>query len=245
MICSVDIGNSTTSFGFFAGKKLTQKKTFLTETLIENTELSELFTRKVLVGISSVVPKATNLLVEFLKKNLAQESFVISSNSKLPIKIDYKTPNTLGVDRICSAVSAYNRFGKKQNIIVADIGTALTLDVVTKDAKFIGGVIAPGPETLLWSLTQKGAQLPEVPFDFSPSPIGKNTIECIQSGIFWNTVFQIDSFANFITKDFGEKPLVIATGGFGELISKKSSSIVKIEPELVLEGIRDLTEFNS
>ncbi|KAA3600920.1 MAG: type III pantothenate kinase [Calditrichaeota bacterium] len=245
MILTVDIGNTKVSFGFFENEKLTRKEFVLTESLTKTSELTEIFSNDFPIGISSVVPNATNFLIEFLAKNFKKKPFVITSKSKLPIKLDYKTPQTLGVDRICSSVAAFNKFGKNQNIVVADIGTALTLDVVTKEGKFIGGVIAPGPKTLLWSLTQKGAQLPEVPFEFSASPVGKNTIECIQSGVFWSTVFQIDSFSKFLENDFGEKPLVVATGGFGELISQKSNSIDKIEPELVLEGVRDLIKLNS
>ncbi len=245
MILAIDIGNTTTSFGLFENKNLVSKKTVLTEILHQELELTELFSNDFPIGISSVVPKATAFLVDFLELNFKKQPFLISPNSEMPIEIDYKTPKTLGVDRICSSVAAFNKFGKKKNIVVADIGTALTLDVVTKEGKFLGGVIAPGPKTLLWSLTKKGAQLPEVPFEFPSSPIGKNTIECIQSGVFWSTVFQIDSFAKFVEKDFDEKPIVVATGGFAELISQKSNSIKEIEPELVLEGVRDLLKLNS
>lgn len=245
MLLAIDIGNTKISFGFFENEKLTHKEIILTKSLAKTPKLTEIFSNNFPIGVSSVVPKATSFLVEFLAKNFKKMPFIVTSKSKLPIELDYKTPQTLGVDRICSAVAAFNKFGQDKNIVVADIGTALTLDVVTKEGKFIGGLISPGPKTLLWALAQKGAQLTEVSFEFPISPVGRNTVECIQSGILWSTVFQIDSFAKFIEDDLGEKPFVIATGGFGEFISQKSSSINKIEPELVLVGVRDLTILNA
>ncbi|MCC7429605.1 type III pantothenate kinase [bacterium] len=242
---AIDVGNSNVVFGFYENEILLKTFRILTEKIEDftlnsqekNNVFGEDFTNLKSVAIASVVPPVTEKLTNFFETNFQVKPFLVTVNSLPGIELDYKTPQTLGVDRVCNAVAAHKKFPEK-NIAIFDIGTATTLDVVTKDGKFIGGMIFPGPKTSLSALISKTAQLPEIELAFPNSMIGKNTVECIQAGILFGLAFQIDGIVAELCKEFSSGILVLATGGFAELVATKSKTIAKVEQNLVLEGIR-------
>ena len=188
--------------------------------------------------VSSVNEHSSRKIKNSLSTSLADDKlvFLSSENSTIPVCID--TPETLGPDRIASAIGAYAR-SKKRSIIV-DSGTATTIDLVDDRGVFQGGVIMPGIEVALNALAGQTDKLPESQFDWNgyPSVVGTDTLSAMQGGVFWNLVGGVELIVDRMQKSFGAAN-VLFTGGSGEFIRgasalKETSSFI---PALVLEGL--------
>lgn len=160
---------------------------------------------------------------------------------RLPISIDYKTPETLGTDRIAAAAGAATLYPERNTLII-DMGTAITIDFLTADGVFKGGIISPGPEMRAKALHQFTGRLPLVEITGNAQLQGKSTTEAIQSGIANGIRFEIEGYIERYQKT-ADNMLVIATGGFAEMFSENNSKI-KIEPDLVLTGMNRILEMN-
>lgn len=182
----------------------------------------------------SVVPKATSIMRNYIKRVSGLTTDVLTVNSPLPIKIGYGTPEALGTDRIAAVVGAVVLYGAP--VVAVDLGTAVTVDVVDKNKTFLGGAILPGPETQALSLVQHTAQLPFVPADYPPE-IGIDPESCIRFGIVQGTAGAIDYLIELIWKHIGQKTTVVFSGGHGELTAKLSKHQVKFEPSLIAIGL--------
>jgi type III pantothenate kinase len=142
----------------------------------------------------------------------------------------------VGADRIANSVAASTIW--QRDVIVVDLGTATTFDVVSKEKEYLGGVIAPGIETSAARLFEKTAKLPQVEFLEADRVIGKNTEEAIRSGIFFGAISQIDGIVRKIVKEWKRSPFVVATGGLAEMASSSSETIVETDPFLTLKGLQ-------
>ncbi|MBP8975564.1 MAG: type III pantothenate kinase [Bacteroidetes bacterium] len=250
MFLAVDIGNTHTVIALWNGKEWLQEKRIssaLTSSEIEQEIHSWLKNQCTKVhingiGISSVVPAITSSISVGLEKETGIRPLLISANLDLGIKINYEDPQTLGVDRICSSVAGYTKYGGP--IIVIDLGTATTYNCITSRGEFIGGVIGAGVETSMLSLSQRAAQLPLVPLELPTTALNTNTIASIQAGILYGAIDAMESMLGRLSKEMARyeeaTPTVIATGGFSSLISNYSKTIHHVEPMLVLDGIRIL-----
>ncbi len=161
---------------------------------------------------------------------------------KLPFNLDYKTPETLGTDRIAAVAGAINRFPDK-NLLVINLGTCITFDVLTADKNYLGGAISPGIFMRFKSLKTFTASLPEASLSHYVDFIGKNTLESLASGVFSGIFSEIIGYTHRVEKQFGSVQLVISGGDhiyFDNLpIKEKFAS-----PWLVLEGINHLAQLN-
>lgn len=164
--------------------------------------------------------------------------------------IDYDNPSEVGADRIVDAVAAYEKYGGPS--IVVDMGTAITLDVITADGRYLGGSIAPGIRIAQDGLFGKTAKLPKIELMEPSTAITKNTSDAINAGIVIGYIGMIDKLIETIedeivaTLGIDKSSInVIATGGFSELISQSSKYIETIEPDLMLEGLRIVYERNN
>jgi len=165
----------------------------------------------------------------------------MSANLKLPIKLNYETPQTLGTDRIAAAVGA-NYLYPNQNTLIIDIGTAITIDFLNADGVFQGGIISPGPEMRAKALNHFTGKLPLVSITETANLQGKNTIEALQFGIINGINFEI---LGYIKKyhEIVNNLNVIVTGGASHLFNTEEFN-AKLEPDLVLLGMNYLLEKN-
>ncbi|HZY10067.1 MAG TPA: type III pantothenate kinase [Bacteroidota bacterium] len=251
MLFAIDIGNTQTSFCLFKKHRLVtygQLKSSGTWTKDELWHHLNTFLKRIKIprenidgaAIASVVPVLTRTYTSMCKKYLKIEPLIISSSLDLNMRIRYDDPSTLGADRLCNVVATFDKYGGPA--IAIDFGTATTFDVVSKKGDFLGGVIAPGVETSAAELYKRTAQLPKIPFQLRNFVIGTNTIACMQSGIIYSAVDAMEGIVKRIKKMIGQKAIVIATGGYGQLIAKQSKLIDHVEPHLVLEGARLIYE---
>lgn len=244
MFLACDIGNSQIKTGLYSDNQLLESGVFKS---ID--EVTLIYSRNDIsnTGISSVVPGTTELFIEFLnKKSLLYH--LITVNSKLNLSINYKTPDTLGIDRICSAEGAFALNGemdKNEIILSIDFGTATTINVILYPGEFIGGVIAPGVNMMSEALHTRTAQLPQVSFDDFEDIIGKSTKSSIASGLINSTLGMVDRILDIISKTYNTNNIkVFITGGNAERIIPYIKFDFVFEKALVLYGIKSISDLN-
>lgn len=186
--------------------------------------------------VSSVNDQASQGLKKVLSGKVASGQLLFLDFQSAPMALEVQTPATLGADRIAAAHGAYLR--TQAATIVADFGTAVTVDLVDSKGRFCGGTIFPGSGLSTKVLAQQSDKLPPVEQVFDPPPPlpGKNTSSAIQAGLFWSQVGAIERIACDYAEKFGELQLVV-TGGAGDQILASSSLLGDYVPHLVLEGL--------
>jgi type III pantothenate kinase len=252
-ILVIDIGNTQIELGIFKGNSL--EKSWRIATGIDRTEDEYMvFVHHFLgmaglsqehisgVVISSVVPNITFLFEKICTKYFNIQPVIVDYTLKLGLKILYSDPASVGADRLCNAVAAFQKF--KQAVIVIDFGTATTFDIVNSKAEYLGGIISPGVETTAWALYQRAAKLPKISLEFPKRVIGRSTDESMQSGILAGTVKMIDGLVDDIVKELNEEAQIIATGGLAKLIQPRTKYIKQYFPHLVLEGLYQIYNMN-
>jgi type III pantothenate kinase len=188
--------------------------------------------------LCSVVPRAARLICEALEVPVHQ----ISSNSKLPITIDYPEPSRIGADRLANAAAAVLR--GLHPAIVIDFGTAVTFDVISADSAYLGGVIAPGTASLRDYLHKKTALLPAIQLEEPSSAIGRSTEEAMQIGAVIGYRGLIREILSAVRAELSGNPTILATGGDAPLISRGIEEIREIDPDLTLKGIQAIGRLN-
>ena len=161
---------------------------------------------------------------------------------KLPIEVRVDNPSEVGADRLVNTIAAYDRYGG--DLIVVDFGTATTLDVVAHDGAYIGGAIAPGINLSLDALHHAAAHLPRIDVTMPPHVLGRNTVHCMQSGIYWGYVGLIEGIASRIAAERGREIRVIATGGLSPLFARGSDIIEAFDPDLTMHGLVLIYQYN-
>ena len=200
--------------------------------------------------ISSVVPPLVVPFVKMCERYFKIKPMLVGPGMKTGIVLHYENPRAIGADRIVNVVGAYEQYGGP--LIVIDIGTATTFDVVAENGDFLGGVIAPGIMSSADALFNSTAKLPRVELVPPKNIICHNTISGMQAGIIFGYVGQIDEIVRRIKSEIGntdnhinaEQIKVIATGGMATMIYKESKTIDKIDHFLTLNGLRALHERN-
>ena len=254
MLLAIDIGNTNTVVGAYDDSTLINhfrvtsdhqltidECGFFVTGLLERLHLQCSQIERVV--IASVVPRLTPVYEKMSEKYLSVTPLVITHEIKLPITIGYENPAAVGADRIANAVAAYVNFGGP--IIVVDYGTATTFDVINAEGVYLGGVIAPGPETSGAELARKAAKLFEVNIQKPERVIGRNTAESIKSGLFYGTIGMVDSIIQLIFDELGSPARVIATGGLATEFARDSRFIESSNPSLTLDGLKIIADFQS
>jgi type III pantothenate kinase len=240
MILTCDIGNTNIKAGIFTEDKLTDflipKGISELIDLVKNYKFND-------IVVSSVVPSISEELIKKLDE-LTITPVIINSNSSFNLDIDYDSPETLGIDRVCSAEGAFylysktNTFRKDQIIISIDFGTATTLNVVKHPGLFAGGIIAPGTDLMFKSLKTNTAQLPKVSSADYKNVIGKSTSESIASGVLQSAAGLIERSIELIKSETkAEEVIIYITGGNFENVEKFLEFDYNYEKGLVLYGI--------
>lgn len=248
MLC-LDVGNTQIFGGIFKDEKLIHNFRLTTSESKTSDEIG-LFLKSVLVengfdpqtihqvGICSVVPSQDYSLRNAILKYFKMTPFLLDTGVKTGIKVKLGNPKEVGSDRIANAIAACDLFPDK-NLVIIDFGTATTVDVVTKDKDYLGGAILAGVKINAEALEQRTAKLPSVKITKPGSAVGKNTVECIQSGLYFGTLGAIREIVRRTQQEaFGDQnALVIATGGLAQLFSGEDIFHIEV-PDLVLQGIR-------
>jgi len=247
MLLTIDVGNTTVNVGIFEGKRLIYTKKLLTRKPASQeyylAEFKKILKNKSIGGviISSVVPDTTRALKAVFKINFGIKPIVLGEDLIVPIKNLYKNPKQVGQDRLVNAYAGYKKFGG--GLIIVDFGTAVTFDVVSKKGEYLGGIIVPGMETSLRTLSERAALLRGRFSDRSlwshrePSPlIGKDTASSMRSGILNGYGALCDGLVAKIKKESGKDYKVILTGGHAKIISKYCEFSM-LQPNLTLDGL--------
>lgn len=251
MFLAIDAGNTHTTFGIFEDDKIKFTFRISTKALQDKDVLSDFinttfqslkinFSDISKIGISSVVPSIDRNLEEVIFSITDKQAFFITPNINLPFELLVDNPSEVGADRICNVIAGYRKCGGP--LVIVDFGTATVYDIISKEGNFVGGVIAPGIQTSAKALYQAAEKLPEVDLVFPENVIGKNTITNMQSGILYGALDAFEGMIKRINKELNDDVKIILTGGFSKLIASKTSLSVILEFDLVLEGIKILTE---
>lgn len=255
MLLVIDIGNSNIVMGTYEGKNLMKHWRISTDRQKTGDEygmlINDLFRYQGVsindvrdIIISSVVPPLVVPFMKMCERYFKIHPLVVGPGIKTGIKINYENPRAIGADRIVNVVGAFEHYGGP--LIVIDIGTATTIDVVSDTGDFLGGVIAPGIVSAAESLFSSTAKLPRIELVPPKSIICRNTITGMQAGIIYGYVGQIDEIVRRIRAEMGAdwQSKVIATGGLARMIYKESKTIDRIDHFLTLSGLRVLYERN-
>lgn len=188
------------------------------------------------VIVSSVVPEINDKISQAIHDviGLMPKFFSIEDAQKV-INIDIESPSQLGKDRIADAIGAATLYGTP--CIVIDMGTATTIGIVTADNTFTGGMIISGVKTSLKALSSRASQLPCINIEKPKNMIGRNTMECMQSGILYGTAAMIDGIIDRILPTLSPDAKIVATGGMSKQIIPYCTHNITIDEYLQFKGI--------
>jgi len=193
--------------------------------------------------ISTVVPQSLFNIRNLARRHLNVEPVVIGEEGvDIGIGVRIDNPKEVGADRLVNALGAVQKY--KGNLIIIDSGTATTFDVVSEDKHFEGGIIAPGINLSVKALHEAAAQLPRIAIVKPNKVVGKNTVEAMQSGIFWGYIGLIDGLVRKIIEEDGRKFTVIGTGGVASLFQGASETIQHYDSNLTIDGLYELWRLN-
>jgi type III pantothenate kinase len=247
MLLVVDIGNTNTVLGLYAGDVLQHH--FRVESSRSRTSdeyavgLRALLAMKGVApgdvrasALACVVPSLQETFARVIRDSFGHEPLVVGPGIKTGMAIQYDQPREVGADRIVNAVAAYERV--KAGLIVVDFGTATTFDVVSPKGEYLGGVISPGIQISADALFTRAAKLPRVEIARPPKVLGRNTLHAMQSGIVLGYVGLVDGIVDRLRAELGFPMKVIATGGLATLIAPESRTIEVVDDFLTLDGLR-------
>lgn len=246
MILAIDIGNTNIVVGC-----IDEEKIYFTErlsTVRTKTELEYAVDLKTVLDIyhikrtdiegciiSSVVPQITGIAKLAAEKILKKEVMVLGPGVKTGLNIVMDNPGQLGADLVADAVAGLASYPVP--LVVIDMGTATTISVVNGKKQYIGGMIMPGVGISLDALTARASQLSGISIDAPRHIIGKNTIECMKSGVLYSNAAALDGIIDRIEEELGEKTTVIATGGLAKKIVPHCRKEIILDEELLLKGL--------
>ncbi len=253
MLLTLDVGNTQTAVGLFAGDDLIGHWRMTTNPDLTTDEM-RLALRGVLglgdhdpadidgVAVSCVVPAITVPLRRVAEHIAPGAVTVVEPGTRTGMPISIDNPREVGADRVVNAVAARQRYGAP--VVVVDFGTSTNFDVVGPDGDYLGGAIAPGLVLSTNALTHGAAALRNVEFLEPRSPIGKGTVEAIQSGALYGHAGLVDGIMERLVAALGIDATRIATGGLASTIVPHCSSVEIIDPYLTLEGLRIIHDLN-
>ena len=192
--------------------------------------------------ISSVVPPVFNSVRTGIMKVTGKAPMVVGPGLKTGLNIQMDTPSQVGSDRIVIAVAALSEYAPPLTLL--DLGTATTIEVVGKGSTYLGGCIIPGVRISLDALTSRTAQLPGIRLDRPGKIIGKNTVDCMRSGIMYGTAAMLDGMLDRVEEELGFSTTVVATGGMAQFIVPLCRREIRLEKDLLLKGLNIIHQKN-
>jgi type III pantothenate kinase len=253
MLLAIDAGNTNLTIGVFEAGEL--KTSWRLRTVRERTadewgilmrELSrasgiELESIQAMV-VSCVVPPIEAPLRQMAARYFHTDPLFVTCETDLGLTLAIDNPREAGADRLVNCVAAFQKYGGPS--VVVDFGTAINFDVISANAEFLGGVFCPGIGIAISGLFEKAARLPLVDFREPARLIGTNTVDCIQSGLYYGTIGTVDGILARMIEQLGPKTRCIATGGQAPLVVSGSKYLSAVDENLTLDGLRLIWERN-
>ena len=246
MLLAFDVGNTNIVMGLYSGKDLkgswrmeTNQKKSADEYAVFIRQLFEVhnftFDQVDDVIISTVVPSMTYTLQHMSRYYFSCEPIIVGPGVKTGLIVKYDNPKMLGADRIVNSVAALAKY--KAPLIIIDFGTATTFGIIDENNTFKGGLIIPGVKTSLNALSQRASQLPSISISKPQNLIGRNTLECMQSGILYGTASMIDGLIDRLKASLPESVNIVATGGMAKNIVPYCRHKIVLDEYLLLKGL--------
>ena len=253
MILTVDVGNSNIVLGAVEGDQIAFEARLRTDATKTSDEycidlkmILEVYKVELEqiegVIIASVVPQVLNSMQTAVKKRTGKNSLVVGPGLKTGLNIKVENPSQTGADLVVGAVAALREH--KPPMIIVDMGTATTITVVDKSGAFIGGCICPGVKISLDALTERTALLPGLQLDQPKQAIGRNTIDCMRSGIMMGNAAMINGMVERMEAELGYKTTVIATGGIARFVTPMCKTPIIYDKDLLVKGLAVLYREN-
>lgn len=248
MLLAIDIGNTNIVLGcirdeddqiLFAERLSTDHNKTALEYAISFRNVLHIYhlSAKDVTGviIASVVPPITSLIDQALQKLTGKKAMIVGPGIKTGLNILMDNPAQVGADLIVGAVAGIDQYPVP--LILVDMGTATTITVIDRNKNYIGGMILPGLMVSLDSLTSRTSKLPRIGLDPPKKLIGKNTIDCMKSGILYGHASCIDGMVDRIENELGEKTTIVATGGLSGTIAPLCTHAIIHDDGLLLKGL--------
>jgi type III pantothenate kinase len=254
MILTIDIGNSNIVIGGVEGENITFEARLRTE----STKTSDQYCvdLKILLDvygidrndiegtiIASVVPQVLNSMQTAVKKLTGKTCLIVGPGLKTGLNIKIENPSQTGADLVVGCVAALREH--KPPMIVVDMGTATTMVVLDETGALIGGCICPGVKISMDALTERTALLPGLQLDQPKRAIGRNTVDCMRSGIMMGTACMLDGMVERMEQELGYKTTVLATGGIAKFVLPMCKTPVQYDKDLLIKGLAILYRENA
>jgi len=253
MLLTIDIGNTNIIFGVFEGEELRNTWRMATDINKMADEyamfLLNAFNHKNLktsditgIALCSTVPPLVATFQYLFPRYFGISPLVVGPGVKTGVSIRFDNPREVGPDRIANTAAAHILY--KGPVIIVDLGTATTFDIVSREGEFIGGVIAPGIAHAADALFVRTAALPRIELVAPKRAIGTNTIAGMQSGIVFGYVGLIEGIIERIQREMKERATVVATGGYAYIITPVTTVFDTVNPDITLIGLRAIYQMN-
>ncbi|WP_193141755.1 type III pantothenate kinase [Meridianimarinicoccus sp. MJW13] len=253
MLLAIDCGNTNTVFTLWNGESFVSTWRMATNHTRTADEyfvwLSSLMSsQKLTASVSEVIISSTVPRVVFNLRVLSSRYFdcrplvVGRPDCLLPVDVRVDAGTKVGPDRLVNTVGAFDLHGG--DLVVVDFGTATTFDVVDMDGAYIGGVISPGVNLSLEALHQAAAALPHIDVTMPGQVIGKNTVDCMQSGVFWGYIGLVKEIIARIRAEHGRPMKVIGTGGLAPLFQQGDVLFDEFDESLTMHGLTVISNYN-
>ncbi len=253
MILTIDIGNSNIVIGGVEGDTISFESRVRTE--LTKTSDQYCMDLKILLEVNhispdriegcilaSVVPQVLNSMQTAVKKLTGLNSLVVGPGLKTGLNIRLDNPSQTGADLVVGCVAALQEH--KPPMIIVDMGTATTMVVLDKTGALVGGCICPGVKISLDALTERTALLPGLQLDTPKKAIGRNTIDCMRSGIMMGSAAMIEGMAERMEQELGYQTTIIATGGIARFVVPMCSREIIYDKDLLIKGLAHLYREN-
>ena len=246
MVLAIDIGNTNSIIGCFEKEKILFTERISTNRTATDLEYASVigmalqihgYKAEELSGaiISSVVPSVTGTMKRAVEKYSGVKAMVVSPGVKTGLSILVDNPAQLGADLVAVAVAGIKNYPVP--LVIVDMGTATTFSVIDKHKNYVGGLIMTGVSVSAEALTRSTSQLPQIAFDAPKKLIGKNTVDCMRSGIMYSGACAIDGIVERIEEEIGAKCTVVATGGVASIITPLCKREIILDEELAMKGL--------
>lgn len=253
MVLTIDIGNSNIVLGGVENGIIQFQARMVTDRIKTSDQYcAELKIMLELFGVmpdevegsivASVVPPVLNSFRTAIRKLTGKNCLVVGPGIKTGLNIQIDNPGQTGADLVVGAVAALRSY--KAPLILVDMGTATTITVLNRDGALIGGCVCPGVKISLDALSSKAALLPAISLDQPKHAIGRNTIDCMRSGIMFGTASMLDGMIRRMEAELGTRTNVVITGGLGKFIAPLCETEMIYDEDLILKGLWTLYQEN-
>jgi type III pantothenate kinase len=237
----IDVGNTSVKLAVFNQNKLIFKKIVTHENIRDNVEEIKTTFKNIDKAIIASVGHLNKSDINYIQKQF--NVINLDASTKIPFQNHYKSPETLGVDRIALVSAAVKNY-KEHNVLIIDAGTCITYDFINRENKYLGGAISPGIRLRYQSLNNLAANLPLIKTKMPQNVIGNTTEESIHSGIINGIINEIEGTISRYDEKYKDLT-VILTGGDANFLSKRLKSSIFANSNFLLEGLNYILEFNT